>query len=63
MNKIDYWGALLRRWWLLVVLFCVGALVGILLPSSHASSSKAVNGPVSSWGYRTLAVVGSAPYG
>jgi len=63
MNKIDYAGALLRRWWLLLVLFCVGALVGILLPLSHASSPKAVNGPVSSWGYRTLALVGAAPYG
>jgi Mrp family chromosome partitioning ATPase len=56
MEPIDFGGALLRRWWLLLVLGLVGAMVGLLLPAGHAKHAAP-----SSWS--STAVVGASPAG
>ena len=40
MGRIDYGGALLRRWWVLVVLGVVGAIAGALLAPAHVKSAN-----------------------
>ncbi len=56
MEPIDFGGALLRRWWLLLVLGLVGLLVGLALPVSHSGHSSPL-----SWS--TTAIVGASPPG
>lgn len=56
MEPIDYQGALLRRWWLLLVFGVVGALAGFALPAGHV---KAGGGP----SFKTTAYVGAVPPG
>ena len=55
MERIDYGVALLRRWWLLVVLGLVGALIGLLLAPRHAKTT------VSSSKWQTTTLVGAVP--
>ena len=54
MEPIDYQGALLRRWWLLLVLGLVGALAGFLFPAGHAKAGSAPR-------WSTTAYVGAPP--
>ena len=64
MEPIDFGGALLRRWWVVVTFGVVGALVAIFLVSS--SQTKPLHpetAPVSSWPWSAAAVVGAAPLG
>ena len=56
MEPVDFGGALLRRWWLLLVLGLVGLLVGLALPVSHSGHSSPL-----SWS--TTAIVGASPPG
>jgi Mrp family chromosome partitioning ATPase len=56
MEPVDFGGALLRRWWLLLVLALVGLLVGLAMPVTH---SKHLN-PLS---WSTTAIVGATPPG
>ena len=56
MEPVDLGGALLRRWWLLLVLGLVGLLVGLALPVSHPGHSSPL-----SWS--TSAIVGASPPG
>ena len=57
MEPVDFGGALLRRWWLLLVLGLVGLLVGLALPVSHHSGHSS---PLS---WSTTAIVGASPPG
>ena len=54
MGRIDYGGALLRRWWVLVVLGVVGAIAGALLAPAHVKSANNEK-------WKTTALVGAAP--
>ena len=56
MEPVDFGGALLRRWWLLLVLGLVGLLAGLAAPVSHSGHSSPL-----SWS--TTAVVGASPPG
>ena len=56
MEPVDFGGALLRRWWLLLALGLVGLLVGLALPVSHSGHSSPL-----SWS--TTAIVGASPPG
>ncbi len=56
MQEIDYGGALLRSWRLLLVMGIIGAVVGILLPVSHSKSGQ----PTS---YTSTTMVGAPPGG
>ena len=56
MEPVDFGGALLRRWWLLLVMGLVGLLVGLALPVSHSGHSSPL-----SWS--TSAIVGASPPG
>jgi Mrp family chromosome partitioning ATPase len=56
MEPVDFGGALLRRWWLLLVLGLVGLLVGLALPVSHSGHPTPL-----SWS--TTAIVGASPPG
>ena len=56
MEPVDFGGALLRRWWLLLVLGLVGLLVGLAVPVSHSGHSSPL-----SWS--TTAIVGASPPG
>src|ERR1700677_1217630 len=57
MEPVDFGGALLRRWWLLLVLGLVGLLAGLAAPVSHHSGHSS---PLS---WSTTAVVGASPPG
>ena len=57
MEPVDFGGALLRRWWLLLVLGLVGLSVGLALPVSHHSGHSS---PLS---WSTTAIVGASPPG
>ena len=62
MNPIDYGGALLRRWWMVLLVGCVGALIAVALPVSHAKTgANSQSSPVSSWKWRTATLVGVLP--
>lgn len=64
MEPIDFGGALLRRWWVVVTFGVVGALVAIFLVSSGQTKPlHAEAAPVSSWPWTAAAVVGAAPLG
>ena len=64
MEPIDFGGALLRRWWLVVAFGVVGVLGSILLvPSSHTKPLHPETAPVSSWPWYTIAKVRAAPLG
>jgi len=54
MGRIDYGGALLRRWWVLVVLGIVGAIAGALLAPAHVKTA-------SNEKWKTTTLVGAAP--
>ena len=54
MEPVDFGGALLRRWWLLLVLGLAGLSAGLGLPVSHSGHSSPL-----SWS--TTAVVGASP--
>ena len=54
MEAVDFRGALLRRWWLLVVIGIVGALLGVVLQPGHAKASTSQK-------WTTIATVGIAP--
>ena len=56
MEPVDFGGALLRRWWLLLVLGLVGLLVGLALPVSHSGHSSPLT-------WSTTAIVGASPPG
>ena len=56
MEPVDIGGALLRRWWLLLVLGLVGLLAGLAIPVSHSEHSSPL-----SW--TTTAIVGASPPG
>lgn len=56
MEPVDFGGALLRRWWLLLVLGLVGLVAGLAVPASHSGHSSPL-----SWS--TTAVVGASPPG
>ena len=56
MEPVDFGGALLRRWWLLLVLGLVGLLVGLAAPVSHSGHSSPLT-------WSTTAVVGASPPG
>jgi Mrp family chromosome partitioning ATPase len=56
MEPVDFGGALLRRWWLLLVLALVGLVAGLAAPVSHSRHSSPL-----SWS--TTAIVGASPPG
>jgi Mrp family chromosome partitioning ATPase len=56
MEPIDYQGALIRRWWWILILGVIGALIGLLIPVNHAKSGS---GPT----WKTTAFVGAVPSG
>ena len=56
MEPVDFGGALLRRWWLLLVLGLVGLLAGLALPVSHPGHSSPLT-------WSTTAIVGASPPG
>ena len=56
MEPVDFGGALLRRWWLLLVLALVGLVAGLAAPVSHSGHSSPL-----SWS--TTAIVGASPPG
>jgi Mrp family chromosome partitioning ATPase len=56
MEPIDFGGALLRRWWLLLVMGLVGLLAGLALPASHSGHSNPLT-------WSTTAIVGASPPG
>ena len=64
MEPIDFGGALLRRWWVVVAFGVVGALIAVLfVSSSHPKALHPETAPVSSWPWSATAVVGAAPPG
>jgi len=54
MRRTDYGGALLRRWWLIVVLGVVGAVAGVLLAPSHTHVTSTQK-------WKTTTLVGAVP--
>ncbi len=54
MGRIDYGGALLRRWWVLIVLGIVGAVAGALLVPGHVKTANTEK-------WKTSTLVGEAP--
>ena len=42
MEPVDFGGALLRRWWLLLALGLVGLVAGLAAPVSHHSDIRAL---------------------
>ncbi len=58
MQPIHYGGAILRRWWLIAIVGCVGLLLGVMMPSHSANSGTA---PIGTWKYQASVTVGAAP--
>ena len=40
MERTDYWSALVRGWWLIVIFGLVGLAVGLLLPRPSARAAR-----------------------
>ncbi len=56
MEPVDFGGALLRRWWLLLALALVGLVAGLAAPVSHSRHSSPLT-------WSTTAIVGASPPG